>query len=129
MSFCAYMLHCRGGVFYVGHTENLDQRIAAHHAGESAYTRQYLPLELVWSQDFPNRLEALEAERRIKGWSRAKKLALIRGDWTAISVLAASKNGPSTSSGRTGAGEAHQSHSVGAEPVEAPTSSSTRLIP
>ncbi|UIJ45766.1 GIY-YIG nuclease family protein [Sphingomonas cannabina] len=104
MSFWAYMLHCRGGVFYVGHTDNLEARIAEHHAGKSAYTRQYLPLELVWSQDFPTRLEALETERRIKGWSRAKKLALVRGDWAAISVLAASKNGPSTSSGRTGEG-------------------------
>jgi predicted GIY-YIG superfamily endonuclease len=46
-------------------------------------------------------MEALEAERRIKGWSRAKKMALIRGDWDRISELAKGKNGPSTSSGRT----------------------------
>ena len=101
MTFWAYMLHCRGGVFYVGHTDDLETRIAAHRAGKSSYTRQYLPLDLVWSQEFPTRLEALEMERRIKGWSRAKKLALIRSDWAAMSALAASKNGPSTSSGRT----------------------------
>ena len=41
------------------------------------------------------------AERRIKGWSRAKKLALIRGDWERISMLAKAKGSPSTSSGRT----------------------------
>ncbi|MHA6721634.1 GIY-YIG nuclease family protein [Sphingomonas sp. RS2018] len=65
-------------------------------------TRQYRPVELVWSQEFPTRIEALAMERRIKGWSRPKKLALIRGDWAAMSALAATKNGPSTSSGRTG---------------------------
>src|SRR5690606_37230882 len=57
--------------------------------------------ELVWSQEFPSRIEALEAERRIKGWSRKKKLALIRGDWMEISRLSKGKSGPSTSSGRT----------------------------
>ena len=56
---------------------------------------------VVWSQEFPSRLEALEAERRIKGWSRAKKLALIRGDWAAISMLAKGKDKASTSSART----------------------------
>ena len=40
---------------------------------------------------FPSRLEAQEAERRIKGWSRGKKLALIRGDWVMISALAKKK--------------------------------------
>ncbi|MCM8731803.1 GIY-YIG nuclease family protein [Hephaestia sp. GCM10023244] len=102
MSFWAYMLHCRGGVFYTGHTDNLEARLAQHQSGLTpGFTRKYTPVTLVWSQAFPSRLEALEAERRIKGWSRAKKLALIRSDWAAISTLAKSKNGPSTSSGRT----------------------------
>jgi putative endonuclease len=57
----------------------------------------------VWSESFEQRLEALAMERRIKGWSRAKKMALIRGDWDDIVRLARSrdKDGPSTSSGRT----------------------------
>jgi predicted GIY-YIG superfamily endonuclease len=89
MSFWAYMLHCRGGVFYTGHTDNLEVRIAQHQAGEvPGFTANLLPIELVWSQEFPARIEALEAERRIKGWSRAKKMALIRGDWAEISRLA-----------------------------------------
>jgi hypothetical protein len=50
----------------------------------------------VWCEEFPTRVEAMEAERRIKGWSRAKKMALIRGDWQEISRLAKNKNGPST---------------------------------
>ena len=46
------------------------------------------------------RVEAQEAEKRIKGWSRAKKLALIRGDWDAVSFHAKSKCNPSTGSGQ-----------------------------
>jgi len=102
MSFWAYLLHCRGGVFYGGHTDNLEVRLAQHQAGAiRGYTAARLPVELVWSQEFPTRIDALTAERQIKGWSRAKKLALIRGDWAAISLLAKGKNSPSTSSGRT----------------------------
>jgi len=105
MAFWTYMLHCRGGVFYTGHTDDIDRRIAEHQSGAlPCFTTDYLPVELVWSQDFGTREEAIRAERQIKGWSRKKKLALIRGDWDEISRLAKSKNDPSTSSGRTGGG-------------------------
>jgi predicted GIY-YIG superfamily endonuclease len=94
MSFWAYMLHCRGGAFYVGHTDDLERRIGQHRTGAvGGFTSERLPVELVWSEAFPSRLEALEAERRIKGWSRAKKMALIQGDWVGVSALAASKKG------------------------------------
>jgi putative endonuclease len=66
MAFWTYMLHCRGGYFYVGHTDDL--------------------------------------ERRLKGWSRVKKMALIRGDWDDIRRAAKGKNSPSTRSGRTEGG-------------------------
>ena len=103
MSFWAYMLHCRGGYFYTGHTDNIERRIAEHRSGlVPGFASNHAPVELVWSQEFTTRAEALEAERRIKGWSRAKKLALIRGDWERISWLAKRKGSPSTSSGRTG---------------------------
>jgi len=51
-----------------------------------------LPVELVYSQPCATRIEALNAERQIKGWSRAKKEALIRGDWAGLSRLAKSKS-------------------------------------
>ena len=96
------MLHCRGGQFYIGHTDDLEHRIGQHQSGTiPGFTANRLPVELVWSGEFPTRYEALSFELRIKGWSRAKKLALIRGDWERISTLAKSKNDPSTSSGRT----------------------------
>jgi len=89
MTFWVYMLHCKGGVFYVGHTENLEVRVHQHQQGLlKGFTSDKLPAELVWSEQFATRLEALESERRIKGWSRPKKLALIRGDWAEISKLA-----------------------------------------
>lgn len=102
MTFWAYMLHCKGGVFYTGHTDQLERRISEHKAGRiKGFTSELLPVELVWTQEFPTRLEALVAERQIKGWSRKKKLALIRGDWKEISRLAKGKSGASTSSART----------------------------
>lgn len=89
MSFWTYMLHCADRSFYVGHTDNLDQRIAQHESGFfKGYTATRRPVTLVWSENFQTRFEALDAERRLKGWSRAKKLALIRHDWPAISDLA-----------------------------------------
>ena len=115
MPFWAYMLHCRGGAYYTGHTDDLDQRVSAHRSGNIAgFTSDKLPVELVWSQEFASRQEAFEAERRIKGWSKAKKQALIRGDWEGVSRLAKSKDGPSAGSGR-------------AELVEGVISASSRL--
>lgn len=97
------MLHCRGVAFYAGHTDNLEARLGAHRSGLiTGCTRSLVPVELVWSQDFTTRAEALEAERQLKGWGRPKKMALIRGDWDAIRALAKGKDGPSTSSGQAG---------------------------
>ena len=107
MSYWAYMLYCADRSFYVGHTDDLDVRIATHMSGDfGGYTSTRLPVKLVWWDEFPSRYEALCAERQIKGWSRAKKLALIRGDWALISKLARNreeraKERASTGSART----------------------------
>lgn len=88
MTFWAYMLHCRGGQYYVGHTDDLDRRIAQHQSGEiPGFTADRLPVAFVWSEAFQTRDDARAAEQRIKGWSRAKKMALIRGDWEKVSEL------------------------------------------
>jgi predicted GIY-YIG superfamily endonuclease len=92
MTFWAYMLHCNGGYFYTGHTDDLEHRMAQHAHGQvRGFVRDHWPAKLVWSADFATRYEALSAERQIKGWSRAKKLALIRGDWDRLSGLARSR--------------------------------------
>ncbi len=88
MSFFAYILHCSDGSYYVGHTDDLEARIIAHQSGLlSGYTQNRRPVELVWHQEFAERDEAFAAERQIKGWSRPKKDALIRGDWDAVQLL------------------------------------------
>ena len=89
MSFWTYMLRCVDSSYYVGHTDELDARVGAHQSGLiEGYTQKRRPVTLVWSQEFGDREEAFAAERQIKGWSRGKKEALIRGDWSAIQRLA-----------------------------------------
>ncbi len=88
MSFYAYMLRCADGSYYAGHTDDLDARMAAHQSGlMPGYTSKRIPVQLAWSQEFAERDHAFAAERQIKGWSRPKKEALIRGDWEAIQLL------------------------------------------
>ena len=92
MAFWTYMLRCADGKYYAGHTDNLEVRIGQHQSGLlGGYTLHRRPVELVWSEYFQTRYEALAAERQIKGWSRAKKEALIAGDWDTISRLARKK--------------------------------------
>ncbi len=94
--FFVYMLRCADGSFYVGHTDDLERRLAERDAGEvRGYTQSRRPVERVWSAEFPKRSDALERERQIKGWSRAKKSSLIVGDWDAIHRHAASRERPS----------------------------------
>jgi putative endonuclease len=94
MAFYAYLLRCSDGSFYAGHTDDLESRIAQHQRGViPGYTAARRPLALVWSESFGTRDEALAAERRIKGWSRAKKLALIDGDWERMRMLARNRQG------------------------------------
>ena len=88
MSFWVYILLCVDGSYYVGHTDDLDARVGAHQAGEvEGYTRARKPVRLVFSEEFPSREEALASERQIKGWSRAKKEALIKGNWSRLQAL------------------------------------------
>ena len=87
--YWAYMLRCADGSYYVGHTDDIDFRIAQHDDGTlGGYTAKRRPVRLVWSDRFPDRDSAFAAERQIKGWSRAKKEALIQGDWASMSHLA-----------------------------------------
>jgi len=107
MAFWVYILQCADESLYIGHTENLEIRVAQHQSGQlRGYTSSRLPVRLVFSQDHASREEALAAERQIKGWSRKKKQAMIRGDWSEVSRLARGRVSnmavhPSTSSGRT----------------------------
>ena len=88
MPFYAYMLKCNDGSYYVGHTDNIEQRISQHQLGKiNGYTATRLPVKLVWLEIFHTRDEAFHAERKIRGWARSKKELLIVNDWKTISQL------------------------------------------
>ena len=92
MSFWVYILHCADGSYYTGHTDDLAKRLAEHQTGQvTGYTSTRRPVRLLFSEEFPTREEALASERRIKGWSRKKKEAMMRGDWMEVSRLAKGK--------------------------------------
>lgn len=92
MAFWVYILRCSDLSYYTGHTDNLEQRIGQHQLGEvDGYTAKRRPVQLVFSQEFGTREEALAAELQIKPWNRAKKEALIRGDWKALQLAAKKK--------------------------------------
>ncbi|MDP1964329.1 MAG: GIY-YIG nuclease family protein [Reyranella sp.] len=85
-----YMLLCADGSYYVGSARlGLERRLSEHNHGTyGGYTTKRRPVELVWSQHFLDITDAVAVERQIKGWSRAKKEALIKGDYGEIQVLA-----------------------------------------
>ena len=99
LAYYVYMLRCSDGSYYLGHTNDLEQRLAAHERGAiEGNTLSRRPVELVFSDQFSTRLEAFHRERQIrerqiKGWSRAKKEALIRGDWDGLVELSNRSSG------------------------------------
>lgn len=89
MTFFVYILRCADGSYYIGHTDNLDKRFWEHQMGfVSSYTRKRRPLELVYTEQFPTREQAKAREHQLKGWSRAKKEALIKGNFARLQELA-----------------------------------------
>ena len=92
MTAFVYMLRCADSSYYVGSTrKGLESRVAEHNAGiHGGWTRSRRPVELVFHQSFERIDDAISAERQIKGWSRAKKEALMHGDWSKLKQLAAS---------------------------------------
>jgi putative endonuclease len=89
-----YILRCADGSYYVGTTRtSLEMRIAQHNAGSfEGYTASRRPVELIFSQWFERISDAIENERKLKKWSRAKKEALIRGDFASLPELAKRKS-------------------------------------
>ena len=90
MNFHVYILKCADNSYYTGHTDDLEKRLSQHRQQyfKSCYTATRLPVKLVFCQEFATREEALASERQIKGWSRKKKEAMMRGDWNEVSRLA-----------------------------------------
>lgn len=83
-----YILRCADGSYYVGshRGSDVEDRVNAHNLGvhKQAYTFTRRPVVCVWSGDFPTFAEAAAFERQLKGWSRKKKEAFVRGDFDAL---------------------------------------------
>jgi len=90
-----YMLQCADGAYYIGshRGDDLQVRVAEHNSGyrKKAWTYRRRPVALVWSEHFTLITDAIACERRLKGWSRAKKEALIAGDYARIVELSNAK--------------------------------------
>ena len=76
--FC-YMVRCRDSSIYIGIAKNVEERVKRHNWGvRPEYTARRRPVKLVWSECFQSSEEARGREKEIKGWSREKKLRLMR---------------------------------------------------
>jgi len=87
MPYRVYILECSDGSYYTGISSNVEKRLAQHQEGvyPDAYTYSRRPVKLLWASEEVDRYsDALRYEHQIKGWSRAKKEALIRGDYNLI---------------------------------------------
>ena len=80
MSWYTYILLCDKKTYYTGISSNLDKRVGSHKLGYNLGTKRFSNIKLVYKEKFKKRLEAEKRERQIKGWSRAKKKALVEGD-------------------------------------------------
>ena len=97
MAFYVYMLCCADGSYYTGHTDNVEARLIAHEMGQiPGYTQSRRPVQLVFVEEAASRQVAFERERQIKGWSRAKKRAIIEQDWQSLVELARSRGSTSS---------------------------------
>ncbi len=88
-----YILRCADGSYYAGTTRStLEERVAKHQTGTfEGYTAERRPVELVYSEYFERIVDAVAMERRVKGWSRAKKEALIMGNFERLRQLSRRK--------------------------------------
>ena len=88
-----YILKCSDNSYYTGVTSKLEQRMFQHNTAfyPDCYTASRRPLELVFYAEFTDINFAIDTEKQIKKWSRAKKEALINGDYDALPNLAKKK--------------------------------------
>ena len=87
-SYFVYMMTNRSGTLYTGFTNHLQRRILEHRAGLGAFTNKYRLVKLVYFEVFDDPYLTIAREKQIKGWTREKKLALIRTQNSAMKDLA-----------------------------------------
>lgn len=92
--YYVYILRCSDSSLYTGITSDLERRITEHNSGchPDSYTFKRRPVTLEWYQEFTEPNQAIEFEKKFKKWSKAKKEALINGDFAQIHKLAECRN-------------------------------------
>jgi putative endonuclease len=92
--YYVYILLCYDQSYYTGITNDLERRMYEHHTGynKKSYTHDRRPVELVFFEVFNNPKEAISCEKKIKGWSRKKKQAIINDNWERLKELSICKN-------------------------------------
>jgi putative endonuclease len=88
-----YIVRCADDSYYTGRSAiSVEKRVSEHNLGVyDGYTKSRRPVTLVFSERFDRIADAIAFERQVKGWSRAKKEALIRRDWEALRRLASNR--------------------------------------
>jgi len=91
--YYVYIVECNDNSYYTGVTNNLSLRIEQHNSKNyiNSYTHKRRPVKLKFSDVFTDVKQAIKFEKQIKGWNRAKKEALIAGNWDEIKRLSNSK--------------------------------------
>lgn len=93
MNSYTYILLCADDSLYVGHTHDLSLRVDAHDTGRGAlHTAKHGVARLVYSEEHATEALAVARELQIKKWSRAKKMALINGDFERLRELSRSRD-------------------------------------
>ena len=90
MPYFVYILRISSNTLYIGQTNNLENRIKEHksHKAKSAkYIRYFPSFNLVYSETYKTRKEAMQREFQLKKWSPAKKEAIIKGDLKLLKKL------------------------------------------
>ena len=93
-TYYVYILECADGTYYTGVTNDIERRLYEHISGQNpeSYTSKRRPVKLVWYTETNDINFALEKEKQIKKWSKAKKNALINEDWENLILLAKKTN-------------------------------------
>jgi len=90
--YYVYILECDDAACYVGLTTNIETRLLQHQKHQSLHTKRYDKIELVYFEKFNMRFDAERRERQLKGWSKAKKAALIVGNIEHLKMLSRPKS-------------------------------------
>jgi putative endonuclease len=88
--YFVYILLCSDNSYYTGVTNDLERRLYEHEAGlnPGSYTCKRRPVKLVFHERFTEVVQAIAFEKQVKGWTRAKKEAIINGDWHLLPEIA-----------------------------------------